>query len=146
MVENDQAWVYIGGIKRRFVEVESAPDVLGFATASSEKGRSAGEVWAASTSGADRTGWTGGMGAIYTDYDENLVREFLELKGLSESPIEMFGLLNDQEALMNSSFLELSREEAGNYSADTCQIIGEMVASLIHSSPNLRSTFVTEHV
>ncbi len=60
------------------------------------------------------------MGAIYTDYDEYSVREFLELKGWSESLIEMFGLLNDQEALMNSSFQELFREEAGNYYADMC--------------------------
>ncbi len=66
------------------------------------------------------------MGAIYTDYDEYSVREFLQLKGWSESLIEMFGLLNDHEAFMNSSFLELFREEAGNHYADMCQIIGGM--------------------
>ncbi len=46
MVENDQAWVYIGGVKRRFVEVQADSDALSFATSSLEKGRSAGEIWA----------------------------------------------------------------------------------------------------
>ena len=38
----------------------------------------------------------------------------------------MFGLLADQEALMNSSFLELFREEAGNYYTDMVEIEGGM--------------------
>jgi monoamine oxidase len=38
----------------------------------------------------------------------------------------MFGLLFNQEALMNSSFLELLREEVGNYYRDMVQIDGGM--------------------
>jgi monoamine oxidase len=52
------------------------------------------------------------------------VREFLELKGWSEGMIEMFGLLNNQEAMMNSSFLELFREDGGNYYTNMYQIAG----------------------
>ena len=36
--------------------------------------------------------------------------------------IEMFGLLNNQEAMMNSSFLELFREDGSNYYTNMCQI------------------------
>jgi monoamine oxidase len=59
---------------------------------------------------------------IVTHYDQYSTREFLEICGWSEGAIEMFGLLADQEALMNSSFLELFREEAGNYYTDMIQI------------------------
>ncbi len=38
----------------------------------------------------------------------------------------MFGLLHNQQALVNSSFLELFREDAGNYDTNTYQIIGVM--------------------
>ena len=52
------------------------------------------------------------------------MREFLELRGWSEGAIEMFGLLSNQEALMNSSFLELLREELGGYYTDLVHIDG----------------------
>src|SRR4030095_6831377 len=61
---------------------------------------------------------------IYAEYDQYSVREFLEFKGWSEGMIEMFGLLNNQEAMMNSSFLELFREDGGNYYTNMCQIVG----------------------
>ncbi len=57
----------------------------------------------------------GAWEAIAAEYDQYAVREFLELRGWSEGAIEMFGLLFNQEALMNSSFLELLREEVGDY-------------------------------
>jgi monoamine oxidase len=55
------------------------------------------------------------------------VREFLEeVNHWSEGAIEMFGLLYNQESLMNSSFMELLREEIGNYYTDMVQIQGGM--------------------
>ncbi|HMD82011.1 MAG TPA: FAD-dependent oxidoreductase, partial [Anaerolineales bacterium] len=65
-----------------------------------------------------------GWEQINREYDQYSVREFLELKGWSEGMIEMFGLLNNQEAMMNSSFLELFREDGGNYYTNMCQIVG----------------------
>ena len=65
------------------------------------------------------------MGAwdeIVSQYDQYSTREFLQTCGWSEGAIEMFGLLADQEALMNSSFLELFREEAGDYYTDMVRI------------------------
>jgi monoamine oxidase len=38
----------------------------------------------------------------------------------------MFGLLADQEALLNSSFLELLREEVGGFYSDMVEIEGGM--------------------
>lgn len=129
VMESDQTWVHIGGVKRRLAEVRSDPDVLGFETAPAEKGRLASDIWAETirplveqVEQHGQAGWD----AIYAVYDEYSVREFLELKGWSEGLIEMFGLLNNQEALMNSSFLELFREEAGNYYTNMCQIVGGM--------------------
>lgn len=52
---------------------------------------------------------------IIAKYDQYSTREFLELNGWSEGMIEMFGLLANQESVMNSSFLELFREDSGNY-------------------------------
>jgi monoamine oxidase len=54
------------------------------------------------------------------------VREFLEACSWSEGAIEMFGLLVNQEANLNSSFLELLREEAGRYYTDMVSIQGGM--------------------
>ena len=62
--------------------------------------------------------------AIAAEYDQYCVREFLELRGWSEGAIEMFGLLFNQEALMNSSFLELLREELGGFYTDLVYLDG----------------------
>jgi monoamine oxidase len=63
---------------------------------------------------------------IAAQYDQYSTREFLEVNGWSEGAIEMFGLLMNQEAVMNSSFLELFREDAGNYYTDMLEIDGGM--------------------
>jgi monoamine oxidase len=66
-----------------------------------------------------------GWDAVYEDYDQYSVREFLEdVNGWSEGAIEMFGLLFNQESLMNSSFLELLREELGGYYTDMVYLVG----------------------
>jgi len=63
---------------------------------------------------------------IVANYDRYSTREFLEAAGWSEGAIEMFGLLADQEALMNASFLELLREDAGNYYTNMVEVDGGM--------------------
>lgn len=123
---NPQTYVHIGGVKRRMAEVQKNPDLLGFETSASEKGKLAGDVWDAAirplVERVEKEGWDG----VVAEYDEYSVREFLELQGWSEGLIEMFGLLNNQEAVMNSSFLELFREDGGNYYTDMCEIVGGM--------------------
>ena len=63
---------------------------------------------------------------IIAQYDGYSTREFLEEKGWSEAAIELFGLLMNQESLMNASFLELLREEVGHCYVDMVQIAGGM--------------------
>lgn len=123
---NPQAYVHVGGVRRRMLEVQVSPDLLGFPTAAGEKGKLAGDVWEATirplVQMVEKDGWD----EVTAKYDQYSVREFLELSGWSEGLIEMFGLLNNQEAVMNSSFLELFREDGGNYYTDMCEIVGGM--------------------
>ncbi len=123
---NPQAYVHVGGVKRRMADVQSDPGLLGFETSTKEKGKLAGDAWEALirplVEKVEKEGWD----EIVAKYDQYSVREFLELNGWSEGFIEMFGLLNNQEAMMNSSFLELFREDGGNYYTNMCEVIGGM--------------------
>lgn len=124
---NPNTYVYIGGVKRRMAECIENPECMGFEVSDVEQGKISGLYWEDTIRPlvkmieTDReTGWE----KINAEYDQYSVREFLELKGWSEGMIEMFGLLNNQEAMMNSSFLELFREDGGNYYTNMCQIVG----------------------
>ncbi len=124
---NPQAYVHVGGVKRRMAEVMADPSLLGFDTHATEKGRLAGQIWEDTIRPLVQKIEKGGASAweeMQRDYDQYSVREFLELEGWSEGLIEMFGLLNNQEAMMNSSFLELFREDGGNYYTNMVQIVG----------------------
>ena len=124
---NPQTYVYIGGVKRRMAEVIANPELMGFEVSDAERGKISGKHWEDTIrplvemiEKEGEAGWE----QINAEYDQYSVREFLELKGWSEGMIEMFGLLNNQEAMMNSSFLELFREDGGNYYSDMYQIVG----------------------
>jgi len=126
---NPKAYVHIAGVRRRMADVQADPETLGIETSQHEKGKLAGQVWEETirplVEKVEKEG-DSGWEDIYQSYDQYSVREFLELKGWSEGMIEMFGLLNNQEAMMNSSFLELFREDGGNYYTNMCQIEGGM--------------------
>ncbi len=124
---NPQAYVCVGGIKRRLADVLNDPDCMGFEVSDIEKGKISGRYWedtirplVEKIEQEGEAGWD----EINAQYDQYSVREFLELHGWSEGMIEMFGLLNNQEAMMNSSFLELFREDGGNYYTNMCQVVG----------------------
>jgi monoamine oxidase len=124
---NPQAHVYVGGIKRRLAEVQADPGSMGFEISEVERGKISGLYWEETIRPLVERIEEEGEAAweyIYAEYDQYSVREFLEFKGWSEGMIEMFGLLNNQEAMMNSSFLELFREDGGNYYTNMCQIVG----------------------
>jgi monoamine oxidase len=124
---NSKAYVHVGGIKRQMADVKANPDLMGFETSYREKGRISDQYWEETirplVEKVEKEG-EAGWEQIYAEYDQYSVREFLELKGWSEGMIEMFGLLNNQEAMMNSYFLELFREDGGNYDTNMCQITG----------------------
>jgi monoamine oxidase len=124
---NPKTYVHVGGVRRRMAEVVSNPESLGFETHAGEEGRLAGDFWEETIRPLVKQIEKGGDTAweqLLSEYDQYSVREYLELKGWSEGMIEMFGLLNNQEAMMNSSFLELFREDGGNYYNNMVQISG----------------------
>ncbi len=77
--------------------------------------------------------------AIVKEWDHCSTREFLEHCRWSEGAIEAFGLLQFQEALMNSSFLELLREEVTQCYSDLVEIEGGMDRLPGAFVPGLRS-------
>ncbi|HEX5164673.1 MAG TPA: FAD-dependent oxidoreductase, partial [Thermomicrobiales bacterium] len=126
-MDNMNGWVYLHGQKWRISDVAADPAQLGFEVADTERGRTHSDLWNAALKPlADRlaadpvTAWQ----EIVSEYDRYSTREFLEANNWSEAAIEMFGLLADQEALMNSSFLELLREETGRYYTDMVEVVG----------------------
>jgi monoamine oxidase len=128
-MDNPDGWVYLHGAKTRVRDIAADPNVLGFDVAESEHGRTHGQLWGAALKPLlDRLAdnHTVAWEEIVREYDSYSTREFLESNNWSEAAIEMFGLLADQEALMNSSFLELLREEAGSYYTDMVEIVGGM--------------------
>ena len=126
-MDNPNAYYYIGGKKIRASEAHTNPALLGFEVHDHEIGLTAGQRYVSTlqplldllTRDGD-TAW----GEIVSKYDQYSTREFLELNGWSEGMIEMFGLLANQEAVMNSSFLELFREDSGNYYTNMVEIEG----------------------
>jgi monoamine oxidase len=126
---NPQGYYYFQGHKWRAAEVNANPSLLPFPLADHELGKTAYQLWreaiaeiqeALHTHG--EAAWTG----IAQEFDQFSTREFLEHKGWSEGAIEMYGLIADQEALMNSSFLELLREDVGGFYEDMLEIEGGM--------------------
>lgn len=126
---NPRAYYHLHGRRYRIGEALADPDMLGFETAPGEKGKSHNALWEADIQPLLNLLKAKGEAAwpeILEKYDNCSTREFLEGSGWSEGAIEMFGLLADQEALMNASFLELFREEAGNFYTDMIQLKGGM--------------------
>lgn len=115
-MDNPKAYCHYNGLKQRLSEIEHNPSLLPFETAPAETGMAAGKMWEAALAPVVEKIENRGWEAVYDEYDPYSVREFLEdVNGWSQGAIEMFGLLFNQESLMNSSFLELLREEIGHY-------------------------------
>jgi monoamine oxidase len=124
---NPMTYYAFQGRKVRARDGEADPDLLAFPVARHERGRSANACWDAALApllGRLRAGGAAAWDEIVATHDQYSVREFLETLGWSEGMIEMYGLLQNQEATMNSSFLEVLREEAGDCFRDVVQIEG----------------------
>jgi len=126
---NRNAYYYLNGCKWRIKDTDVDPDCLGFEVADHERGKTIDELWAEALRPFARRLEESGEGCwpdIVAEYDQYSTREYLESLNWSEGSIERFGLLANQEALMNASFLELLREEVGNYYTDMIEIEGGM--------------------
>lgn len=128
-MHNPNAVCYLQGVRKRLAEIEADPSALAYALSAAEQGQSAARMWSeALRPFADQVALSADAAwvEITAKYDQYSVREFLEIQNWSEGAIERFGLLFNQEAMMNSSFLELLREEIGQYYTDMVYIRGGM--------------------
>ncbi len=126
-MDNPNSYYYMGGRKVRAAEAAIDPSLLGFEVSENEKGKTAGKMYEAALKPLLDLLQRDGDNAweeIVEKYDQYSTREFLEVSGWSEGMIEMFGLLANQESVMNSSFLELFREDSGNYYTNMVEIDG----------------------
>ncbi len=128
-MNNPKAYVHLRGRRWRLGDVQEDPDCLPFTLAPDECGRSLDALWArAIAEFAERVARDGdaAWAGIVREWDHCSLRDFLERRGWSEGAIEAFGILQFQEALMNSSFLELLREELTRCYVDLVEIQGGM--------------------
>ena len=128
-MNNPAGWCHLFGRKHRFRDLETRPHLIGVHLADHERRTTCDRMWnealapfAAQIEKEGEDGWLG----IVNQYDGHSTREFLEEKGWSEAAIELFGLLMNQESLMNTSFLELLREEVGRFYVNMVRIEGGM--------------------
>jgi monoamine oxidase len=126
-MDNPNAYYFVGGRKIRIAEATADPALLGFDVSDEERGCTAGQLWLKAIqpllSMLEKDG-DAAWDAITSKYDQYSTREFLELNRWSEGAIEMYGLLANQEAVMNSSFLEVFREDSGNFYTNLVEIQG----------------------
>ncbi len=128
-MDNPQAYYYIGGRRVRIADADADPSLLGFEVGDHERGQTARHLWEKALRPLLDKLKTQGDSAwpeLVAQYDQYSSREFLEANSWSEGAIEMFGLLANQEAVLNSSFLELFREDAGEYYTNMVEIEGGM--------------------
>ena len=127
-MDNPEGWCHLFGRKHRFREVEAKPHLVGAHLAEPERGMTCAAMWERALDpfvkrlAAGEEAWE----EIVARYDGHSTREFLEELGWSEAAIELFGLVMNQESLMNSSFLELLREETGHFYTNMVRIEGGM--------------------
>lgn len=126
---NPQGYYYLNGQRLRIAEANANPALLGLELEGVVRGTTIASLWqqalqpiAEKLSASGAAAWP----EIVAAYDGYSTREFLEHCKWGEPAIELFGLLADQEALMNASFLELLREEVGGYYVDMVEIEGGM--------------------
>jgi monoamine oxidase len=128
-IGNPQGFVHLQGTRRRYAEVSADPSLLPFELAPNECGKWVDTLWNEAIAGIRQRLVEGGEQAwaeLQRELDEFSTREFLERCGWSEGSIEMFGLLTFQEALLNSSFVEMLREDLTDCYVDLQQIAGGM--------------------
>ena len=128
-MDNGQGYYYLHGQRHRIAEANLAPSVLLAEAAEHERAKTCAGLWEEALrpltdllAVEGEAAWE----AIVAQYDHFSTREFLEHCRWSETAIEVFGLLANQEALMNASFLELLREEVGRCYTDMVSLDGGM--------------------
>ena len=124
---NPNAYIYIGGEKLRVQEYRDSSDPLEELLTPEERATTVQAMWGAAiqefvddVAARGDAAWQ----EIVAKYDNYSTREFLEEKGWSEGAMELYGLMENQEANMNFSFVELLREDVGEFYTNLSQING----------------------
>lgn len=124
---NPKCYYYLQGKKLSVADCQANPALVPYQLAANEQGKSVSQLWqAAIQEFVDLLAKEGDAAwdRIARDYDQFSTLEFLESRGWSEDAIELFGLLENQEAELNYSFIEMLREDVGRYYVDLYQIKG----------------------
>jgi monoamine oxidase len=124
---NPKAYIYLNGKKLRAEEYHAGTELLAHELDDHERSKTVQKMWGeAIQEFVDLVSTQGDVAwdEIVKQYDDYSTREFLESRKWSEGAIELFGLLENQEAEMNYSFVELLREEIGQYYTNLMQIRG----------------------
>jgi monoamine oxidase len=115
---NPNAYVYISGKKMRVKEYREASEHLESDLSPTEQATTVQAMWGQAIKPfIDDVGARGDAAweEIVSKYDNYSTREFLEECKWSEGAIELYGLMENQEANMNFSFVELLREDVGDF-------------------------------
>jgi monoamine oxidase len=126
-LQNPETYCHLFGRKYRWREIDADPALLAGETTEQDRTTTCAKRWEEAIRPLAEEVEQGGDAAwasLVKRYDGYSTREFLQAQHWPEPMIELFGLLQNQEALMNSCFLELLREEVGRFYVDLLQIDG----------------------
>ena len=126
---NPNAWTYIHGHKVRMGEFSNELHATGFELAEEERMYAVIERWSRTLQPLFDRIKTGGADAwvsLANELDQFSLHEFLESRGWSQGAIELYVLFSGMEPFLNSAFMEILREEAGDWFSNVVYIAGGM--------------------
>jgi monoamine oxidase len=126
---NPKAWVMLHGQKVRLGEFKNDEHALPFELAEEEMKLAIGDRWVHTLQplfDRIRAGGEEAWQEIASELDQFSLWEFLEHQGWSQGAIELYCLMFHMEPFLNSAFLEILREEAGDWFTDVVYIPGGM--------------------
>lgn len=125
--QSSEAFYHLGGRRVRFREVEQDPSLIAHALPAAAGEITVKEKWQATIApmiAKIRSDPEHGWQKVRDILDWLSLRQFLETHGWTELEIEAFGVLENTEAAMGTSILELVREEVDQAFEDLYQIEG----------------------
>ncbi|HZO88060.1 MAG TPA: flavin monoamine oxidase family protein [Chthonomonadaceae bacterium] len=133
---NPNAYCFVRNKKHRWSEVTANPGCLGFSLEDrramggfDERGKTPAQLWNETVAPLRERLKTGGKAAwraIVAEYDKYSTRSFLEQAKWSEEAIQMFGLVENQQARLNNSVVSLLREKLTGSFQDLVELKGGM--------------------
>ncbi|XP_072019401.1 L-amino-acid oxidase-like [Amphiura filiformis] len=104
---NQNTYYYVNGKRFRTSEVDDDPDILGYDTELSEKGKSASQLFYDAVQKAFDGCALDNKDDCFRKIDRFSVKEYLtEVAGLSPGAIDMIGIILDEEALFSTAISE----------------------------------------